>query len=149
MKVTDSYPKTILLVDDDSDDQELFEDALNMVAEGIILKTAENGIEALKYLQMPAELPELVFLDLNMPLMNGYDCLKELKASEPTRHIPVIIFSTSVMEETVNAVYESGASLYAVKPNSFAALKELLKRILALDWQKPFYAAKENFILQA
>jgi CheY-like chemotaxis protein len=148
MKADNPYLKTILLADDDSDDRELFEDALNIVAEGLILKTAENGIEALQLLDQFSEMPDLIFLDMNMPLMNGYDCLKTIKTNEQTRHIPVIIFSTSVQEETVNAVYNSGASLYAVKPNSFAGLKELQKKILSLDWGKPFYAPKEHFIFQ-
>jgi CheY-like chemotaxis protein len=148
MNLNNPCLKMILLVDDDPDDRELFADALQVVGEGLSLRTVENGIQALELLHRENVMPGLIFLDLNMPLMNGHDCLKGIKANEHTRHIPVIIFSTSILEETVDAVYSSGASLYAVKPNSFSALKELQKTILSLDWAKSPHISKDHFILK-
>jgi CheY-like chemotaxis protein len=148
MQIGDSGLRTILLADDDSEDREFFQDALNDIAVNVILKTAENGIEALNVLHQDAHLPDLIFLDLNMPLMNGHECLNDIKQDERLKDIPVIIFSTSVQPETANEVYDCGASLYVVKPNSFPALKGLLKKLLAPNRQIPLTTLKENFIFK-
>jgi len=140
--------KTILLADDDSDDREFFHDALKDVSAEILLRTAENGIEALNLLRAGADFPDLIFLDLNMPLKNGHECLHDIKGDEMLKHIPVIIFSTSLQPETANNVYNGGASLYVVKPNSFAALKELLRKVLAMNWKISSRPLKEHFIFQ-
>jgi len=149
MKTENLSLHTILLADDDSDDREFFQDALNAIALDIVLNMAENGLEALQLLQRAAKLPDLIFLDLNMPVRNGYDCLNDIKADERLKNIPVIIFSTSLQQETANEVYNGGASLYVVKPNSFPVLKSLLKKVFALDWRMPMPRSRENFIFQA
>jgi CheY-like chemotaxis protein len=149
MTIGNAQLKTILLVDDDKDDREFFQEALDAISSNVVLRTAENGFEALRKLRLDNELPELIFLDLNMPLKNGYECLDEAKADEKLKHIPVVIFSTSLQSETADQVYESGASLYVVKPNSFPGLKSLLQKFDELDWQIPLNTLKENFIFKA
>ncbi len=149
MATENAQLKTILLADDDKDDREFFQEALYAISSDVVLKTAENGIEVLKKLRLERDLPELIFLDLNMPLKNGYECLDEVKADEQLKDIPVVIFSTSLQQETADQVYESGASLYVVKPNSFPELTLLLQKFDELGWQIPLRTLKENFIFKA
>lgn len=86
--------RMILLVDDDPDDQLIFKDALGELGEDVGCATASNGREALAYLQkMPP--PEVIFLDLNMPVMNGFDFLMHIKDNPLLRKIPIVIYTTS------------------------------------------------------
>ncbi len=138
----------ILLVEDDLDDREFFRDALADVAPDINLFEAENGVQGLEFLTNSG-LPDLIFLDLNMPLKNGYECLEDIKKDENFRDKPVIIFSTSLQPEAANVLYDNGASLYIVKPNSFTDLKILIQKALTVV---QLYASanmtRESFILQ-
>jgi len=143
--------KTILLADDDIDDRDFFSDALKQVSGTTELVLAENGIELMNKLHhsLPGK-AALIFLDLNMPLKNGYECLAEIKQQPAFKHLPVIIFSTSLQPETVNNVYRQGASLYIVKPNSFNKLKDIIKHVLSLNWSgAPVQPSREKFILQS
>jgi len=81
-----------------------------------------------------------------MPLKDGYSCLIDIKSTDRIKHIPVIIFSTSLDLDTANTVYKSGASLYVVKPNSFPVLKATIKKVLSLNLRAPL--SKESFIFQ-
>src|ERR1700735_4572766 len=89
--------RDILVVDDDPDDVDLFQEALNEVDSLVNLHAAKNGLKALEFLfGTQAITPDLIFLDINMPEMNGWLCLAELKNSPAISQIPVIIYSTSV-----------------------------------------------------
>ena len=142
-------PKRILLVDDDSDDRKFFQEALKIVSEHTLLQTAENGMEALALLRQSGDLPDLIFMDLNMPLKNGYDCLRDIKGDEQLKHTCVIIFSTSLQMETAGEVYRNGASLYLVKPNSFPDLISMLDKVLSREWNAAQQIAQDHFILKA
>src|SRR6185369_504496 len=85
----------VLLVDDDDDDQVMFLDALGEISNDVECITMNNGVEAIKSLKILRPLPSIIFLDLNMPLMNGFECLKHLKKDEQYKKIPVVIFTTS------------------------------------------------------
>lgn len=126
--------KTILLVDDDHDDQLLFKEALSEADNTIMYQSAFNGIDALEKLASSAiEMPELIFLDVNMPKMNGIDCLKELKKTESLKNIPVIMYSTSSFSEYKRECFENGAIDYIVKPDDYRQLCLKLKNILNSD----------------
>lgn len=136
--------RTILLADDDQDDRLLFMDALVAVEPDIILNLAENGQEALDSL-LTGILPDIIFLDMNMPIKNGYECLKDIK-NDPRLHlIPVIIFSTSFQPETVDIVYKAGADLYVIKPDNFAVLKSTIKHLVTVDWSRDQSILKEQY----
>ena len=93
-------------------------------------------------------LPDVIFLDLNMPAKNGFECLAEIKKNNTLKSLPVIIFSTTVQEETVNRVYKDGASYYICKPDNFTQLKKALKKVLEIDWLKEIsQTPKEKFIV--
>jgi len=121
--------KIIFLADDDRDDTEMFCEALEDIDDNIICHCAINGEEFFRKLGMLSEKPQLIFLDLNMPIMDGWECLKKLKHDKNYKNIPVIIISTSShKEDMVNAV-KLGAICYFVKPNSYNELIEVLQAI--------------------
>lgn len=141
------HTRTILLADDDEDDRFFFARALQAVSGSIALSSAENGLQVMEMLRPGKNMPDLVFLDLNMPLKNGYECLREIKQHPELLQIPIIIFSTSIQPESVTEVYSCGASLYMVKPNDFSALKQLIQHVLTIDWDRSRRPSRESFIL--
>ncbi|KQO22994.1 histidine kinase [Flavobacterium sp. Leaf82] len=121
--------KIILLADDDMDDTEMFCEALEEINKNIVCHCADNGSEALRILDELQEKPELIFLDLNMPVMNGWDCLKFLKKDKRYEDIPVIMISTSSHRKDMDIASDLGAVCYFVKPNNFNDLKHVLHTI--------------------
>lgn len=121
--------KIILLADDDQDDTEMFCEALADIDESIICHCAENGSEAIKLIKKQDEIPGVVFLDLNMPIMNGWECLKQLKLDKDYKDIPVIMISTSSYKNDMETAANLGAVCYFVKPNNFKDLKQVLGSI--------------------
>ena len=142
--------KSVFLADDDADDCVLFEDALREVCNETMLTTANDGRELMAILteKVPPP-PDVIFLDLNMPLKNGFECLTEIRATSKLKAIPVIIFSTSAEQEYVDRVYEQGADYYMCKPESYSVLKSALTSILAYNWhnhsQQP---SRDKFLLR-
>jgi CheY-like chemotaxis protein len=140
--------KTIFLADDDLDDRLLFQDALKEINDDVTLTIADDGIQLMDKLNKTVPPPDVIFLDLNMPRKNGFECLEEIKRTKKFKHIPVVIFSTSAQQETVNKTYEQGATYYVSKPGSFAKLKKAILEILGMEWGKiNFQPPKENFLL--
>ena len=124
--------KTYFVVDDDIDDQQFLVDALTKNNPDCKCFTASNGQEAIAYLSDDLiPLPDVIFLDLNMPKMNGKQCLKHIKNSPLFHSIPVIIYSTSRLQEDMAEVAELGAAAFLVKPNKFHLLKTEIASILA------------------
>lgn len=123
--------KIILLADDDMDDTEMFCEALIDIDEKIICHCAYNGSDAMNILTGLNEKPQLIFLDLNMPIMNGWDCLKFLKNDIKYQEIPVIMISTSSHKNDIDTASSLGAIGYFVKPNSFNELKNILHSLTA------------------
>ncbi|HEY6900774.1 MAG TPA: response regulator [Puia sp.] len=115
---------TILVADDDNDDLQFFCDAVAEIDPHINCTTASNGIEALQLLESAETRPDFIFLDLNMPKMNGKQCLKHIKNNPIFQSIPVVIYSTSRRPEDIEEAYQAGASAFIKKPNKFHLLKE-------------------------
>ncbi len=122
----------ILLVDDDAVDRELFIEAMENTSANCSVNEVGGGNEALEYLRTSAASPNLIVLDLNMPMKDGRETLKDLKASKDFKHIPVVILSTSKSHFDILQSYESGASLYMEKPHDFDQLKEMLHHLVQL-----------------
>jgi len=120
----------ILLIDDDADDRLIFIDALDEIAAGIECATAKNGLEAIEYLKSAIAIPSLIFLDLNMPLMNGFQCLEKIKKDERLKHLPVVVYTTSDNPVDKKRSKESGAEMFFTKTPDFKLLKDTLLRIL-------------------
>jgi len=124
-------PLLLFVVDDDLDDLMLFKDAINEIDPSIEIETAGNGVEALKKLKGEISRdPDYIFIDLNMPLMNGIQCLQEIKKMPVRSHIPVIIYSTSSYERDILQTINNGAFHYIVKPFSFQELCDKLNKVL-------------------
>ena len=124
---------TLLIVDDDADDLQFFIDAVGEIDPRIRCLTAFNGIEALKLLETQDTRPDYIFLDLNMPKMNGTQCLRHLKSSPLFQSIPVIMYSTSRRPEDSAEVRDMGAAAFIIKPNKFLQLKEEISGVLRLQ----------------
>jgi CheY-like chemotaxis protein len=121
--------KTIILADDDRDDIEMFCEVLETVNENMHCICAENGDRTLKLLNEINEKPDLIFLDINMPVMNGWECLKFIKSNTDYKDIPVIMISTSSYKNDMDKASDLGAVGYFVKPNDYNDLKYLLQTI--------------------
>jgi CheY-like chemotaxis protein len=121
--------KKFLLADDDQDDTDLFLEALKNIDDSIELSAARNGAEALKKLNKHLPVPEIIFLDINMPEMNGWDCLMNIKQSDRFKDIPVVMFSTSSTSINGKKAIQSGAVGYLEKPTSFLKLKDFLEQL--------------------
>lgn len=122
--------KTILLVDDDADDTELFAEALGEIDAGITWYSAIDGQEALDKLHNDEiSKPDIIFLDINMPGMDGWQCLTQLKGNDHFRHIPVIMYSTSAAQKEMQLATQMGALGFLSKPADYSMLKKALQRL--------------------
>ena len=124
----------LFLAEDDSDDMELFIDIITGISPDIQISVAKNGIELMRLLESEKQLPDFIFLDLNMPLKNGIECLQEIKKSAKWKHIETVILTTSCNPEQKNELYNLGADLCLQKPNSFSTFKNILSKCLQMDW---------------
>ncbi len=123
--------RDILLVDDDLDDIDLFREALNEIDSLVNFHSAKNGRKALELLHSPQIItPDLIFLDINMPEMNGWRCLAELKSTPLLKEIPVIMYSTSATKMDEQRASSLGAKSIYQKPERFEDLKRLLKTVI-------------------
>jgi CheY-like chemotaxis protein len=123
--------KQILLIDDDRDDAELFKEALSEINSSIEFTHYEDSKEGLRnLLEKQNRLPDLIFLDINMPIISGWQCLAEFKKTDHLKDIPVIMFTTSSQPREREIAKELGATDFITKPNEYKMLKELLTSVL-------------------
>jgi len=141
-------PIRLLLADDDLDDSTFFRDALADLPVMAHLETVYDGVELMHYLSKNS-LPDLLFLDLNMPRKNGFECLAEIKSEDGLKELPVIIFSTSFNPEVVDSLYDGGAHFYIRKPGDFSKLRAIIHKAIRLGSEKNFRRpGREGFVLQ-
>jgi CheY-like chemotaxis protein len=119
--------KYILLIDDDEDDQVIFMSGIRAVSKTAVCRCMFSAEEALQELEKGEITPEVIFLDLNMPLMNGQQFLVEIKKRESLKKIPIIIFSTSSNKRTIDTLLELGADNFITKPGRYEDLVSILK----------------------
>lgn len=121
----------ILVVDDDHDDLALFSEALMIVRPEAIFSMAENGTDAVQYLNtQDARRPAIIFLDINMPGMNGWSCISELKSSPVYNDIPVVIYTTSSTKADQEKASQLGALCFVSKMPDFKSLKKMLEIVV-------------------
>ena len=126
------------LVDDDADDQEIFDLALQGVGTSTKLEFANDGVEAItRILNDTSFLPHCIFIDLNMPRMNGQQCLQELRKIDRIKHVPIVMYSTTVNPQYLADALNHGATDFIEKPITIEALTESLSRIFSM-LQKSF-----------
>ena len=143
-----SQAKHIILAEDDEDDSLFFEEALNSVSDPPSLLRAKDGVELTELLTEHSPLPDLVFMDLNMPRKNGAQCLVEIREQKSLDKVPVIVLSTSNSPDIIDQMYDSGANLYIQKPSDIHLWKKAIEMVLKMDWNihAPF-SVKTKFTL--
>ena len=139
----------ILLADDDIDDCKFFIEALEGVPISTHLTTVGDGEQLMKYLSENSEhLPDVLFLDLNMPRKNGFECLAEIKLSDKLQALPIVVFSTSFEQQVVNLLYQNGAQHFIRKPSEFSQFKRIILKTLTLIAEKnSLQPTKEDFVI--
>ncbi|QDH81161.1 response regulator [Echinicola soli] len=129
-------PLHILLAEDDVSDRLLFTEAISELKINTIVGTVNDGMQLMERLKMESiRLPDLLFLDLNMPRKNGLECLKEIRKNEKLKHISIAIYSTSDNENDMDETFRNGANVYITKPNNFNTLKEVLEKAIMTTYQ--------------
>ena len=141
---------TIMLADDDEDDRLFFRDAFDELKINTNVTTCNDGVELMEYLLNPdTNLPNILFLDLNMPRKNGLECLLEIRKESKFKDIAIAIYSTSSSEEDIENTFVYGANIYIKKPSDFNTLKKVLSDVVTLNWQYHTSGLnKENFLLR-
>lgn len=123
--------KQVVLIDDDRDDAELFNEALSEIDPSFSFQHFEESKQALKeLLGKQNDRPHFIFLDINMPVINGWQCLSEFKNDPHLKTVPVIIFTTSSQGREKEIAKERGADGFITKPGEYSTLKNLLASVL-------------------
>lgn len=140
----------IILADDDEDDRLFFTDAFSELKINTKVDTFKDGVELMNYLNdSDSVLPNVLFLDLNMPKKNGIECLHEIKNDERFKDIAIAIYSTSSSEEDIEETFVCGANIYIKKPSDFNTLKKVLSDVVTINWQYHTSGLnKDNFLLR-
>jgi CheY-like chemotaxis protein len=121
----------ILLADDSVDEHFLFRHTIKGIDADVNIQTVLNGVELLKLLNKPeTNLPDLLFLDLNMPLKNGKESLAEIKRTEKLADLNIVIYSTSDEKRDIDETFELGANLYVRKPQDYLELEKTLAKVI-------------------
>ncbi|MEO9219079.1 MAG: response regulator [Bacteroidia bacterium] len=143
-------PLLIMLADDDDDDRYFFAQALEALTIPTTLVTVDNGEKLMHYLlKHTNKLPDILFLDINMPRKKGSDCLKEIKSNKDLKKIPIIIYSTCLNEEFLDELYTLGAH-YCMQKSDLSELIKDLKYLFQILLNENFKrATREGFIIHS
>ena len=140
----------ILLADDDIDDCQFFKEALEALPVSTRLTTVNDGEQLMMYLADHIyQLPHVLFLDINMPRKNGFECLTEIKQNEKLKDLPVVMFSTSNSPDKIKILFKTGANVYIRKPSNFSQLVQVIHHALPLAAENIFSNGKLKYILNA
>ena len=118
--------RNLLLIDDDEDDREVFSSIVTEAYPQISLSVAANGRQALSDLRNAPHPPDLIFLDLNMPLMNGRQFMEAIRSDQKLQRIPVVILTTSSDSKTITEMKALGARDFITKPDKYSAWEKML-----------------------
>jgi len=140
----------VALVDDDKDDRFLFQEVIEEIKINTNLLLFTNGQEFMDYLTQGDMVNlHIVFLDLNMPVKNGIQCLEEIRDNNRFNDISVAIYSTSSSEADIEETFVKGANVYINKPNDFKSLKKTIEQVLRVNWQyNTSVLNRGNFLLK-
>ncbi len=129
-------PIHILLADDDEDDRLFFKEAFEEIKINTRVQMVNDGVELMNFLTREGNhLPQILFLDLNMPRKTGIDCLLEIKRMAHLKDIAIAIYSTSSSEKDIEDTFVQGANVYIKKPSDFSMLKKILEQVITINWQ--------------
>lgn len=140
--------KRVLLADDDADDAEVFKEALEKVCDTADCTWVENGKKLFLYLEKVSTLPEVIFLDVNMPEMNGWQCLAKLKNSSEYKSIPVIMYTTSSSPRDRQIAQDMNAHGLITKPSNHKVLEKILDLVVCnLGKEELIDALKDAYLI--
>lgn len=147
--LTQNSPINVLLVDDDGDDFLFFKKALDYQVFNTTFNRVANGDKLAELLNdgtMP--MPDIIFMDVNMPGKNGYDCVIEMKESKTLDKIPIVMYSTCYQEFVADVLYNMGANFYIKKPVGFSEIKNVIQKALCFVTENKSYSpTRANFVL--
>jgi CheY-like chemotaxis protein len=124
----------VLIIDDDEDDRSIFCAAIRELSPSIECKEAESCYQGHTLLTQNLQaLPDYIFLDINMPRVDGETCFRRLKKDKAVSHIPVIMYSTTDNQQEIKRFYERGAFAFVTKPREYGALLNSLRSVLNLN----------------
>lgn len=132
--INEAKPAQVLLVEDNEDDVELTLEALKDSKVRMEVHVVDDGVSALKFLRQQDEYkdkprPDMVLLDLNLPIMDGREVLKEIREDDDLTDLPVVVLTTSQSEEDILKMYKLHANCYISKPVDFLKFTEIVKQI--------------------
>ncbi|WP_294821064.1 response regulator [uncultured Flavobacterium sp.] len=134
---------TVFYTDDDQEDLEFFKEIMDTIDADVSVVTHSNGHQLLHALDNPPPQPHLVFLDINMPGMTGFEVLEKVRQSNG--ELPIVMFSTSGDEDSIKKSRELGASYYLPKSGIFDQLKKSIEHALSINWGS-FMPSEKNFV---
>jgi CheY-like chemotaxis protein len=134
----------VMLADDDPDNRLLFQIVLRQLYPSMSLIIAGDGAELLDLLER--QVPDILFLDLNMPCKNGYECLDEIRIRLKLIDLPIVVYSSSTDMPDIKDSYAHKADLYMVKPFNSTHLKNALQSILNMEWRNNYPNQRYYFI---
>ncbi|MEO5967850.1 MAG: response regulator [Ferruginibacter sp.] len=140
----------LLLADDDEDDCQFFKEALEVLPFKSTINVVNDGEQLMRLLSAENTiLPDILFLDLNMPRKSGYECLAAIKLIDKLKTLPVVVYSTSIGNDILNLLNDVGANFYIQKPGNFSDLKTLILEAIVLVTQKKTpQTLNETFVIQ-
>jgi len=139
---------TIFYTDDDLEDLEFFKEVTDSLEQSIDLVTLNSGEALLDILDNPPPCPHMVFLDVNMPGLTGFDVLERVRKSMHFTSLPVVMFTTSNDQVIIDRSLHLGANFFVQKSGSFPSLKKSIEYALKIDWSS-FKTTPENFVYAA
>lgn len=122
---------SVVLVDDDREDQAQFAEAISRLSKPVDLRIFDNGIDLMQFLFSGGSLPDMVFLDLHMPMMNGEECLADIRQESEFDKIPVLIYSSVYDWSRIERLFNMGANLFLQKPVSLNELVQSLESCIS------------------
>jgi CheY-like chemotaxis protein len=143
-------PLRVLLTDDDEGDRLVFKEIFEEMERDIFVQIVNDGKELMDYLKNESnQLPNIIFLDLNMPNMKGLECLKKIRKNKKYNDISIAIYSTSKSETDIEDTFYYGANIYITKPGDYKKLKQVLdKALTAARMNRNSDFDRKNFVLK-
>lgn len=145
-KISGSETKDVLLAEDDLDDVLYFELALKDLPVSVVVRNARDGEKL--FVMLKECVPDILFLDINMPCKDGITCIAEIRSHREYDHMPVIMYTAFRHSPTIEEAYRKGANFYLIKTHSIRQLSEKLQEIFSIDWKKAvYYPPKDEFVI--
>ncbi len=127
-----TVPVNILLIEDDSDDVELFTDALNRNQQPHSIQLLQDGMSAVSYFTESSSCPDIVVMDMNLPRLHGRDVIRHIRSKPVFDKVPVVVLTTSSASDDRNYVLSQGATAFIVKPSTLDGLLEMARQVVSI-----------------